>query len=155
MLSTSAFRDFYTKGRSSHKLNSRKIGPFPIIELICRNAVRLDLPPTMRIHSVINVSHTLPYFARDPELQEDTLQTPPPIVGPQGIDYEPDRILQHRRRGTGHQFLVEWKGYPSYEATWEPTRNFLDEDGTVHESLETYLHENNLNDEVVIPRRWQ
>ena len=38
-----------------------------------------------------------------------------------------DRLLDHRkvRRGTRQvdQYLVEWKGYPISEATWEPIEN--------------------------------
>ena len=30
------------------------------------------------------------------------------------------RVLRHRRRGRGLQYLVEWDGYDVADATWEP-----------------------------------
>ena len=30
------------------------------------------------------------------------------------------RVLRHRRRGHGLQYLVEWEGYDMADATWEP-----------------------------------
>ena len=36
------------------------------------------------------------------------------------VEYEVARVVGHRRRGRGLQYLVEWVGYDTSEATWEP-----------------------------------
>ena len=37
-------------------------------------------------------------------------------------EWEVERILDHKRQGKSKRvlYLVEWKGYPIHEATWEP-----------------------------------
>jgi len=37
--------------------------------------------------------------------------------------YEVERIVAHRRRGRGMEYLIRWKGYDAFEDTWEPERN--------------------------------
>ncbi len=61
MIKTSAFKNHYAKARPSSKLSTKSIGPFKILGLVGKNAIRLDLPPTMKVHPVINVSHTSPF----------------------------------------------------------------------------------------------
>lgn len=154
LLSTSAFQDHYTRTRPSPKLGARRIGPFSIVELIGKNAVRLDLPDTMRIHPVINVSHTVPFHDQPEEIcAEYTDPPPPPFLGPKGLEYDIANILGHRIVRNTYQFLVEWQGYPSSEASWEPTDHFVYEDNSVHDRLLTYLDENSIDAEVVIGRR--
>lgn len=153
MIRTSSFRDHFSRARPSEKLRSKWIGPFKIIKLVGKNAVRLELPTTMRIHPVVNVSHTKPYFDQPEDLSSTIERPPPPVIGPLGPAYEIDRVIQHRRRGRGYQFLVDWKGYPTYEASWEPTSHFIDEDGDPHPILLAYIHDQDLEDEVVFPVR--
>ena len=38
-------------------------------------------------------------------------------------EWEVERILKKRKIGKGCQYLVTWKDFPAYEATWEPARN--------------------------------
>ncbi len=40
-------------------------------------------------------------------------------------EWEVERILDHKTRGRSKRvwYLVEWKGYPLHEATWEPIEN--------------------------------
>lgn len=156
LLSTSVFRDHYTRGRPSSKLNVRRIGPFRILELIGKNAVRLELPNTMKIHPVVNVSHTVPYIAQPGDISHAKEDAPPPFIPDQGEpEYDIEGILHHRKSKRGHQFLVHWKGYPTHDASWVPTENFTYEDGSVNDELLDYIRLHDLDDEVVIPRRRQ
>ena len=51
----------------------------------------------------------------------------PAAIDDNGAAWDVDRLLDHRkvRRGGRQidQYLVEWKGYPISEATWEPIEN--------------------------------
>jgi len=43
-------------GRRTEKLTERFVGPYRIKKIISSNAVELELPSTVKIHSVVNVS---------------------------------------------------------------------------------------------------
>jgi len=49
-------KDLVFKKRPVRKLTERYIGPYAIEEVISSNAVKLQLPSSMRIHLVVNVS---------------------------------------------------------------------------------------------------
>jgi len=55
MLSTKDLK-YQMVGRRTEKLTERFVGPYKVKEIISSNAVRLELPSTVRIHSVVNVS---------------------------------------------------------------------------------------------------
>ncbi len=153
LLRSSAYKDHYSRQRPSTKLNSRRIGPFKILALVGKNAIRLELPDSMKIYPVVNVSHTTRYEEQPAGICRPVAPPPPPIMGPLGEEYEVESVLQHRRRNRSYEFLVHWKGHPRHDASWEPLSNFEDADGTYHESLLSYLDENDIHDEVVIPQR--
>ena len=58
MLST---KDLVFKERLVHKLVERYVGPYEIEEVVSLNAVKLQLPSSMRIHLVINISWVVQY----------------------------------------------------------------------------------------------
>ena len=136
MLDTAACAGNYTRLRPSAKLKSKRMRPFEILELVGKNAIRLELPPSMRIHPVVNMWHTSPYYEQPAEISNTPmLEYPQPTSTSLGDEYDVERILRHLKIGNSHQFLVQWKGYPTTEASWEPTRNFSYDDGTIHASL--------------------
>ena len=49
------------KERPTKKLTERYVGPYVIEEVISMNAVKLQLPSSMRIHPVVNVSQIVRY----------------------------------------------------------------------------------------------
>ena len=49
-------KDLVFKERPVQKLMERYIGPYMIEEVVSMNAVKLQLPSSMRIHPVVNVS---------------------------------------------------------------------------------------------------
>jgi len=51
-----SIKDLVFKERLARKLVDRYIGPYTIEEVISTNAVKLQLPTSMRIHPVVNVS---------------------------------------------------------------------------------------------------
>jgi len=58
MLST---KDLVFKERLVQKLTERYVGPYGIEEVISSNTVKLQLPSSMRIHPVVNVSRIVQY----------------------------------------------------------------------------------------------
>ena len=58
MLST---KDLVFKERLVWKLMERYVGPYAIEEIVSSNAVKLQLPSSMRIHLVVNVSQIVRY----------------------------------------------------------------------------------------------
>ena len=38
-------------------------------------------------------------------------------------EYEVEDLLDHRQRGRSLEYLVKWRGYDTFEATWEPASN--------------------------------
>lgn len=117
-----------TDGPAS-KFNPRWCGPFKITERIGPVAYRLELPATMRIHPVFHVSLLRPYMATEDERRQPNSR-PPPI---QDDDvFLAEKLLDRREvkvnGRTAVQYLVQWQGYPLYEATWEPAQNLLGTD---------------------------
>jgi len=53
-------KNLHVEGSSVHKLDPLRCGPFPVTETISRVAVRLALPPHMRMHNVFHVSLRTP-----------------------------------------------------------------------------------------------
>jgi hypothetical protein len=111
------------------KFTSKWIGPYTITAIVSPLAMRLDLPTNMRIHPVIHVSRLKPYHSSD-SFGVRSYPRPPPIDSDDIFLVE--RILDRRVVGAGRsrrfEYLVQWQGYPIYEATWEPASNLLGAD---------------------------
>jgi hypothetical protein len=104
------------------KLNKKWLGPFPIIKMRGPNAAELELPSTLRVHPVINVSQLK--LERSGGYDHGDEPPPDPEVVDGEEEFEVEDILEHRVRkygkGTREEYKVLWKGYPKWEATWEP-----------------------------------
>jgi hypothetical protein len=116
LLSTTNIRP---KFKGSSKLLPKWIGPYKVTEVINPVAYRLELPETLKLHSVFHASLLKPY-------KKDGNVKPPPL--PEMIDgeyeYEVEAILSHRfKRGNKLEFLVRWLGYGHEHDTWEPEEN--------------------------------
>lgn len=55
-------------------------------------------------------------------------------------EFEVEKLLAHRSIRGKRQYLVQWKGYPTFEATWEPESN-LENAATL---LKNYKNEHEL-----------
>jgi len=60
MLSTKDLK-YQMIGRRTEKLTKRFVGPYKIKKIISLNAVKLELPTTVKIHLVVNVSRVQQY----------------------------------------------------------------------------------------------
>src|SRR5580765_1410605 len=105
------------------KLSKNFIGPFKIIEVISKVAYKLELPSHMRVHNVFHISLLKEYII-DKMFTNRNDSRPDPEYNEKGeAEWEVERILNKRKIGKGYQYLVKWKNYPAYEATWEPSKN--------------------------------
>ena len=117
-INKSLIRDAYSKSQESDKLSSRRIGPFTVKEIIGRNTVRLDLPDHFKIHPKVHVSHTVPFMEQPKDISQPVAPRPEPLPTIHGDEYVVDKILKHRKRGRGYQFLTLMKYYPNHDAKW-------------------------------------
>ena len=117
--------------RRTRKLTERFIGPYRVKRVVNANAYELELPASLKIHPVINIGHLKEYHdgvRAFPDRPVRLTRPEPEAIDDNGApEWLVDRLLDHRKvkRGTRHidQYLVEWKGYPISEATWEPIEN--------------------------------
>jgi hypothetical protein len=84
--------------RPSEKLDYRRLGPYPIKKLICKVAVKLNLPSSMPIHPVFHISLIEPVKTSDirPEQPE-----PQPIEVEEEEEWEVERVLTMKMEGKG------------------------------------------------------
>ncbi|KAF7116923.1 hypothetical protein CNMCM5793_005553 [Aspergillus hiratsukae] len=121
--------------RPSKKLDMRYDGPFEVIEVIGKQAYRLRLPQSYaRIHPVFHVSLLKPWTGR---VGSETPAKPQPIIVDGEEEWEVERILADRTIRGQKQYLVKWKGWPSYENSWQ-TKDDLK---NAQEALDDYLQE--------------
>jgi len=76
MLSTKDLK-YQMVRRRTEKLTERFVGPYRIKEIILLNAVKLELPNTVKIHSVVNVSRVQQYVG---QVEKQRKEQPAPVI---------------------------------------------------------------------------
>ena len=108
------------KGRRSEKLTEHFVGPYKVKGIISSNAIELELPKSIKIHPVVNVSKVQLYKPQV-EGQKKILLILLIIKGQE--EFEVEEILNKRMIRGKEKFLVRWKGYTAEEDTWENRKN--------------------------------
>ena len=112
-----------------HKLVPRFYGPVSVLEMVGQNAVRLDLPRNLKVHSTVPVALVKPYKER-----VGVSSSPVTIDG--NLEFEVEAILNHQLhpgKTPGVDFEVLWKG--DFDSTWQ---DFEDLENSL-EIVERYL----------------
>jgi len=126
------------KGRRLEKLIEHFIGPYKIKRIISSNAVELELPKSIRIHPIVNVSRVRLY---KPQV-EGQKKIPPKLVIIEGEEeFEVEKILNKRIVQGKEKFLVQWKGYTAEGDTWESRENLENAKELVEEFEREYRKE--------------
>ena len=81
-------------GRRSEKLVKRFVGPYKIKAIISSNVVELELPASVKIHLVINVSRIKRYIN---QVDGQRKETPQPMVIEGEEEWEVEKILNKRK----------------------------------------------------------
>ena len=113
MLSTKDLK-WQMKGRWLEKLIEYFMGPYRIKEIILSNAVELELPSSIRIYSIVNVSWVYLY---KPQVEEQKKVPPKPVIIKKEKELKVEKILNKRIVKEKKKFLVQWKKYTVEEDT--------------------------------------
>jgi len=76
MLSTKDLK-YQMVSRRTEKLTERFMGPYRIKKIVSLNAVELELPSTVKIHSVVNVSRLHKYIG---QVEGQKREQPAPVI---------------------------------------------------------------------------
>ena len=91
-------------GRSSEKLVERFVGPYKIKAIISSNVVELELPASIKIHPVVNVSQIKRYVD---QVNGQRKETPQSVVIEGEEEWEVEKILNKRKIRGKDKFLVQ------------------------------------------------
>lgn len=113
-----------------HKLLPKYWGPFKVLRLVGRLAVKLDFPEHLKIHRVVSVSLTKPYKSRVGAANE-------PVVIQGQQEWELEDILAHSIHSSRHKSTVEfrvlWKG--PFEDSWHDPCDFANSQDVLRKYL--------------------
>jgi len=91
------------KGRRSEKLTKRFVEPYKVKGIISSNAIELELPKSIRIHSVVNVSRVQLY---KPQVEGQKKILPKLVIIEGEEEFEVEKILNKRTVRGKKKFLV-------------------------------------------------
>jgi len=134
MLSTKDLK-YQMVGRRTDKLTERYVGPYKIKEIISSNAVKLELPSTVKIHLVVNVSRIRRYVG---QVKGQKKEQPLPVIIEGEEEWEVERILNKRRVRGKDKYLVRWKGFTTESDTWEGRENLKNAQEAIKEFEKEY-----------------
>jgi len=102
LLSTKDLK-WQTKERRLEKLTERFVGPYKIKGIISSNAVELELPKSIRIYPVVNISRVQLY---KPQVEGQKKTPPKPVIIKGEEEFEMEKILNKRIVRGKEKFLV-------------------------------------------------
>ena len=119
-------------GLANKKLSNQRVGPFKIIEAVnkSKQAFRLELPPVMKIHSVIFIAQ-LESATPPPDSYDRNPVLDPSIVlnehaNTDALFYEIERLVDKRIIRDKAHYLVKWKNCGHQHNVWYFIDNLQD-----------------------------
>jgi len=102
MLSTKDLK-YQMVGRRTEKLTERFVGSYKVKKIVSSNAVKLELPSTIRIHLVVNVSRIHRYIG---QVEGQRKEQPAPVIIEGEEEWEVERILNKQQIRGKDKYLV-------------------------------------------------
>ncbi len=134
----SALRDPTSADAGKKKLQPLFVGPFPITKIMGPATYKIELPPHIKGHNVLNVSKLKLHHENEIEGRH----AKPP--GAAGKDYSGNdlftmqKILDMKFLRNKKYYLIEWTGYEQ-ESTWEPASGIM-KDAESQKVVQDFLH---------------
>ena len=123
-------KDLVFKERPSKKLTERYVGPYAIEEVVSSNTVKLQLPSSMRIHLVVNVSRIVKYKKQVKRQKKEEGK----LVEVEGVEeWEVEKILNKKKMRGVVKYLIWWKGFTAKGDTWERRENLKNAEELIEE----------------------
>ena len=114
------------------------MGPYKVKGIISSNAIELELPKSIKIHPVVNISRVRLY---KPQVEGQKKIPPKTVIIKGEEEFEVEKILNKRIVRGKEKFLVKWKGYMAEEDTWESRENLENVEELVEEFEREYRKE--------------
>jgi len=89
--------------RKTEKLTERFVGPYKIQKIVSSNAVKLELPSTVKIHPVVNISRIQHYVG---QVERQRKKQPAPVIIEREEEWEVERILNKQKIRGKNKYLV-------------------------------------------------
>jgi len=91
------------KGRRSEKLTEHFVGPYKVKGVVSSNVIELELPKSIKIHPVVNISRVQLY---KPQVEGQKKILPKPVIIEGEEEFEVEKILNKRTVRGKEKFLV-------------------------------------------------
>ena len=112
-------KDLVFKERLTRKLVEKYVSPYTIEKVVSTNVVKLQLPTSIRIHSVVNISWIVQYKKQVGGQKKKEGK----LVEVEGVkEWKVERILNKRKIRGVEKYLVQWKGFTVEHDSWEKKR---------------------------------
>jgi len=92
------------KGRRSEKLTEHFVGPYKVKGIVSSNTIELELPKSIKIHPIVNVSRVWLY---KPQVEEQKKIPPKPLIIERQKEFEIEKIINKRMIRGKEMFLVK------------------------------------------------
>jgi len=116
------------------KLLLKVITPYRIKKIISSNTVELEIPSTIKIYPVVNVSRICKYVG---QVKGQKREQPAPVII-EGEEWEVERILNKQWVRGKDKYLVCWKEFMAESNTWEGRENLKNTKEAIEEFEKEY-----------------
>jgi len=134
MLSTKDLK-YQMVRRRIEKLTEMFVRPYKVKKVVSSNAVELELPSTVKIHPVVNVSRIQRYVGQVERQKKEQLA---PVIIEGEEKWEVEQILNKRKVRGKDKYLVCWKGFTAESDTWEGRENLENAKEAIEEFEKEY-----------------
>ena len=125
-------------GRRSEKLTECYVGPYKIKKIVSLNMVELELPNTVKIHLVVNVSRIRMYSNQVLGQRAEVPKVPKLVIIKGEKEQKVERVLNKRKVRGKDKYLVQQKGFIAESDIWEGIENLENAKELVEEFKREY-----------------